>query len=203
MGPIADPHDVSVGIVGIGVRPVIIRGVQCQFANPGGFKAVFSNGDGLELVIPGQNAIADRAEPSEAVIGVAGGHTIVDKLGDPLFQVVGVGAGVGLAVDDFHQVRHIVVVVVLPAAFVAVTVRILPDDPGGPVGRVVVVPLGADPGAFRGGGCVLLDPHQRTLAVVEVPQLRAGSAAGSSGPQQGICRFSAGGFLLLVSDNVI
>ena len=101
----------------------------------------------------------------------------------------------GLAVDDFHQIRHIVVVVVLPAAFVGVVVRVLPDDPGGPVGGVVVVPLRADQSASRGGGCVLLDPHQCALAVVEVPQLRTGSAAGGVGPQPRNFRFSAGGIL--------
>ena len=63
------------------------------------------------------------------------------------------------------------------------------DDPGGPVGGVVVVPLRADQrssvdgavqfniGAVSAGKrCgILLDPHQRAFAVVEVPQLRAGS----------------------------
>ena len=156
-----------------------------------------------------QSAICLRAEPSEAVIGVAGGYTIIDKLGNPLFQVVGVGAGVGLAVDDFHQIGHIVVVVVLPAALVAVTVRILPDDPGGPVGGVVVVPLGADqctPGdgavqfnigaVSAGKRCgILLDPHQRAFAVVEVPQLRTGSATCGVSPQQRDFGFSAGGML--------
>jgi hypothetical protein len=42
---------------------------------------------------------------------------------------------------------------------------------------------------------ILLDPHQRALAVVEVPQLRAGSATCGVSPQPRNFRSSAGGIL--------
>ena len=81
---------------------------------------------------------------AEAVIGVVGGDGTLRRLGQPVVLVIGIGAGVGGAVEGLGLGGQVVLVVVAPLDNVAVAVAglFIPHEPVQEIVAVAVDPSG-------------------------------------------------------------
>ncbi len=81
---------------------------------------------------------------AEAVVGVVGGDGTLRRLGQPVVLVIGIGAGVGGAVEGLGLGGQVVLVVVAPLDNVAVAVAglLIPHEPVQEIVAVAVDPSG-------------------------------------------------------------